>query len=94
VVVLDSSTGEVLALANYPSYNPDRRQNLTGEQLRNIALTDTFEPGLHHEAITVAAALETGRRQAQHHHRDGTRAHTDHGFTIRRAQLRRADVDG
>ena len=45
VVVLDSTTGEVLALANYPSYVPDKRQNLTGEQLRNRALTDTFEPG-------------------------------------------------
>ncbi|RZL40801.1 MAG: penicillin-binding protein 2, partial [Variovorax sp.] len=45
VVVLDAVTGEVLALANYPSYVPDKRQNLTGEQLRNRALTDTFEPG-------------------------------------------------
>ena len=45
VVVLDSVTGEVLALANYPSYVPDKRQNLTGAQLRNIALTDVFEPG-------------------------------------------------
>jgi cell division protein FtsI (penicillin-binding protein 3) len=42
VVVLDTITGEVLALANYPSYVPDRRQNLTGEQLRNRAVTDTF----------------------------------------------------
>jgi cell division protein FtsI (penicillin-binding protein 3) len=61
VVVLDSGTGEVLALANYPSYNPDRRQNLTGEQLRNRALTDTFEPGSTMKPITVAAALELGR---------------------------------
>ncbi len=45
VVVLDTVTGEVLALANYPSYVPDKRQNLSGEQLRNRALTDTFEPG-------------------------------------------------
>ena len=45
VVVLDAMTGEVLALANYPSYTPDKRRNLTGEQLRNRALTDTFEPG-------------------------------------------------
>ena len=61
VVVLDTVTGEVLALANYPSYNPDRRQNLTGEQLRNRALTDTFEPGSTMKPITVAAALELGR---------------------------------
>ena len=45
VVVLDAHTGELLALANYPSYVPDKRQNLTGEQLRNRALTDVFEPG-------------------------------------------------
>jgi cell division protein FtsI (penicillin-binding protein 3) len=45
VVVLDALTGEVLALANYPSYSPSKRQNLSGEQLRNRALTDTFEPG-------------------------------------------------
>ena len=61
VVVLDSTTGEVLALANYPSYVPDKRQNLTGEQLRNRALTDTFEPGSTMKPITVAMALEAGR---------------------------------
>ena len=61
VVVLDTITGEVLALANYPSYVPDKRQNLTGEQLRNRALTDTFEPGSTMKPITVAIALEAGR---------------------------------
>jgi len=61
VVVLDAVTGEVLALANYPSYVPDKRQNLTGEQLRNRALTDSFEPGSTMKPITVAAALEAGR---------------------------------
>jgi cell division protein FtsI (penicillin-binding protein 3) len=45
VVVMDAHTGELLALANYPSYDPGHRKNLTGEQLRNRALTDTFEPG-------------------------------------------------
>ena len=45
VVVLDAQTGEVLALANFPSYSPADRRNLTGAQLRNRALTDTFEPG-------------------------------------------------
>ncbi|WP_298931634.1 penicillin-binding protein 2 [uncultured Ramlibacter sp.] len=60
VVVLDAITGEVLALANYPSYNPNRRHNLSGEQLRNRALTDTFEPGSTMKPITVAAALELG----------------------------------
>jgi len=61
VVVLDTITGEVLALANYPSYVPDKRQNLTGEQLRNRALTDTFEPGSTMKPITIGTALELGR---------------------------------
>ncbi|MDF1484683.1 penicillin-binding protein 2 [Ramlibacter sp. H39-3-26] len=61
VVVLDTATGEVLALANYPSYDPNRRQNLSGEQLRNRALTDTFEPGSTMKPITIATALELGR---------------------------------
>jgi len=61
VVVLDAHTGEVLALANYPSYVPDKRQNLTGEQLRNRALTDTFEPGSTMKPITIGLALESGR---------------------------------
>jgi cell division protein FtsI (penicillin-binding protein 3) len=61
VVVLDVVTGEVLALANYPSYSPDKRQNMSGEQLRNRALTDTFEPGSVMKPFTVGLALETGR---------------------------------
>ena len=61
VVVLDAVTGEVLALANYPSYTPDKRRNLSGEQLRNRALTDTFEPGSVMKPFTVGLGLETGR---------------------------------
>jgi len=61
VVVLDAITGEVLALTNYPSYNPDKRRNLTGEQLRNRALTDTFEPGSVMKPFTIGLGLETGR---------------------------------
>ena len=60
VVVLDAQTGEVLALANYPSYSPDKRVNLSGEQLRNRALTDTFEPGSTMKPFTVSLALEKG----------------------------------
>ena len=60
VVVLDVVTGEVLALANYPSYVPDKRVNLTGAQLRNRALTDTFEPGSTMKPFVVALALEKG----------------------------------
>ena len=61
VVVLDANTGEVLALANYPSYNPEKRINLSGSQLRNRALTDTFEPGSVMKPFTIGLALETGR---------------------------------
>ena len=58
VVVLDVQNGEVLALANYPSYSPDKRDKLTGEQLRNRALTDTFEPGSTMKPFVVGLALE------------------------------------
>lgn len=61
VVVLDVVTGEVLALANYPSYAPGKRQNLSGAQLRNRALTDTFEPGSVMKPFTVGLGLESGR---------------------------------
>ena len=60
VVVLDVQTGEVLALANYPSYSPARRQNLSGEQLRNRALTDTFEPGSTMKPFVIGLALDKG----------------------------------
>jgi len=61
VVVLDARTGEVLALANYPSYNPADRRSLNGAQLRNRAMTDTFEPGSTMKPFIAALALETGR---------------------------------
>ena len=60
VVVLDARSGELLALANYPSYQPDKRANLSGEQLRNRALTDTFEPGSTMKPFVIALALEKG----------------------------------
>src|SRR5450830_1566092 len=60
VVVLDVVTGEVLALANFPSYSPEKRQNLTGAQTRNRALTDTFEPGSVMKPFTIGLALESG----------------------------------
>jgi cell division protein FtsI (penicillin-binding protein 3) len=61
IVVLDVRTGEVLALANLPSYNPNNRAKLTGAQLRNRALTDTFEPGSTLKPFTIALALELGK---------------------------------
>ncbi len=82
VVVLDSVTGEVLALANYPSYVPDKRKNLSGEQLRNRAITDTFEPGSTMKPITVAMALEAGRVTPQTTIETGPGRFTMGGFTI------------
>ena len=61
VVVLDVRTGEVLALANYPSYDPGNRSRLSGGPLRNRALTDTFEPGSTMKPFIAALALETKR---------------------------------
>ncbi len=82
VVVLDAVTGEVLALANYPSYVPDNRKNLSGEQLRNRAITDTFEPGSTMKPITVAMALEAGRVTPQTTIETGPGRFTMGGFTI------------
>jgi cell division protein FtsI (penicillin-binding protein 3) len=59
IVVLDVKTGEVLALANLPTYNPNDRARLTGAQLRNRVLTDTFEPGSTLKPFTAALALES-----------------------------------
>ncbi|QDX82912.1 cell division protein [Denitratisoma sp. DHT3] len=61
VVVLDAKTGEVLALANLPAYNPNNRERLVGAQLRNRAFTDTFEPGSTMKPFTAALALEQGK---------------------------------
>jgi cell division protein FtsI (penicillin-binding protein 3) len=60
VVVLDVATGEVLALANYPVAASNKQSNLNGAQLRNRALTDTFEPGSTMKPFTAALALEKG----------------------------------
>lgn len=61
LVMLDVHTGEVLAMANQPSYNPHNKSNMTDfSVLRNRAITDVFEPGSTIKAFTIAAALETG----------------------------------
>ena len=57
-VVLDVQTGEILAMANWPTYNPNSRSNLSGEQLRNRVLTDTFEPGSTIKPFAISLALE------------------------------------
>jgi cell division protein FtsI (penicillin-binding protein 3) len=61
IVVLDVSTGEVLAMVNQPTYNPNDRSQFTAERYRNRAITDIFEPGSSIKPLVVAAALESGQ---------------------------------
>ncbi len=60
IVVLDTQTGEVLALANLPTYNPNNRVKTNSGKARNRVLTDVFEPGSTLKPFTVASALEAG----------------------------------
>jgi cell division protein FtsI (penicillin-binding protein 3) len=60
-MVIDVRTGEVLALVNYPTYNPNDRSHLTGEQLRNRVITDEFEPGSIMKPFTISLALDLHR---------------------------------
>lgn len=60
IVVLDAQTGEVLAMANLPSYNPNNRSRADPKRTRNRAVTDLFEPGSTLKPFTVAAAMESG----------------------------------
>ncbi|TCJ18719.1 penicillin-binding protein 2 [Parasulfuritortus cantonensis] len=60
VVVLDARTGEVLALVNVPTYNPNNRATMTRDSGRNRAVTDTYEPGSTMKPFVIAAALEAG----------------------------------
>lgn len=60
-VVLDGRTGEILALANYPSFNPNNRMQLEPEMRRNRAVIDMFEPGSTMKPFPVAMALENGK---------------------------------
>jgi cell division protein FtsI (penicillin-binding protein 3) len=61
VVVVDVQTGEVLALSNWPTYDPNNRGQLTGAQLRNRVITDTFEPGSTMKPFAIAMGLEAGK---------------------------------
>lgn len=61
-IVLDAKTGEVLAMANVPTYNPNNPVNIHGKS-RNRAITDVFEPGSTMKTVTAAAALESGKYQ-------------------------------
>jgi cell division protein FtsI (penicillin-binding protein 3) len=61
LVILDVQTGEVLAMANQPTYNPNNRRNLQPDAMRNRAMTDVFEPGSTVKPISMSAALQSGR---------------------------------
>jgi len=61
VVILDVKTGEVLAMVNQPTYNPNDRSQFVAERYRNRAITDIFEPGSSIKPLVVAAALESGQ---------------------------------
>ncbi len=63
-IVLDTQTGEVLAMVNVPSFNPNQRPHQMSEVLRNKAITDLFEPGSTIKAFTVASAIESGKYKA------------------------------
>ncbi|NOQ80460.1 MAG: penicillin-binding protein 2 [Gammaproteobacteria bacterium] len=61
IVVLDIETGEVIAMANQPGFNPNRLQDRKSKLYRNRAITDLFEPGSTMKPISIAAALSSGR---------------------------------
>ncbi len=60
IVVLDVQTGEILAMVNQPTYNPNDRSQFSAERYRNRAITDIFEPGSSIKPLIVASALESG----------------------------------
>ncbi|HGG8145605.1 TPA: peptidoglycan D,D-transpeptidase FtsI family protein [Neisseria meningitidis] len=64
VVVLDARTGEILALANTPAYDPNRPGRADSEQRRNRAVTDMIEPGSAMKPFTIAKALDSGKVDA------------------------------
>lgn len=76
IVVLDVSTGEVLAIVNQPTYNPNDRAQYSAERYRNRAITDIFEPGSSIKPLVLAAALESGR------YRPSSSVNTAPGYVI------------
>jgi cell division protein FtsI (penicillin-binding protein 3) len=90
VVVLDVDTGELLALANVPTYNPNNRSKLAGAQLRNRAVTDTFEPGSTLKPFTIALALEAGRVRPESVIQTAPGTLSIGGATIRDAHVERS----
>ncbi|MFZ2541234.1 MAG: penicillin-binding protein 2, partial [Gallionella sp.] len=82
IVVLDARSGEVLALANYPGYNPNSRNNASNKRMRNRAITDLFEPGSTMKPFAVATAIEAGKV------RPNTLINTENGvFTVNNRKI-------
>jgi cell division protein FtsI (penicillin-binding protein 3) len=75
-VLLDARNGEILAIVNQPSYNPNRRRTTATEKLRNRALTDVFEPGSTIKPFTLAAAIDRG------HYQRGSSIDTSPGYMM------------
>tara|TARA_Y100001936_G_scaffold209202_2_gene215196 strand:+ start:8696 stop:10423 length:1728 start_codon:yes stop_codon:yes gene_type:complete len=89
IVVLDSQTGEILALVNLPTYNPNNRTERIGEKSRNRVLTDIFEPGSTMKPFIVASALDAGKINSD------TEFDTAPGFiTIGKNTIRDSHVEG
>ena len=89
LAILDVKTGEILALANLPSYNPNNRNHVARDRMRNRSLTDIFEPGSTLKPFTIAAALDAGKV------RPGTIVDTAPGtLTIGRATIHDAHREG
>ena len=89
IVVLDATSGEVLALANWPTYNPNNRDTLKIVRSRNRAVVDLFEPGSTLKPFTAAAALESGLVGP------GSLIDTEHGrFTIGKRTIRDVHPEG
>ncbi len=76
IVILDVQTGEVLAMVNQPTYNPNDRAQYSAERYRNRAITDIFEPGSSIKPLIVAAALESGQ------YRPGSIVDTSPGYVV------------
>lgn len=76
IVILDIETGEVLAMANQPTYNPNDRLQFVPDRYRNRAITDIFEPGSSIKPLIIAAALESG------HYRPNSIVDTAPGFVV------------
>jgi cell division protein FtsI (penicillin-binding protein 3) len=76
VVVLDSRSGEILALANYPGYNPNSYGRTSGSAMRNRAITDLFEPGSTMKPFSIATAIEAGKVNPN------TLINTEHGVYL------------